>query len=360
MAWDAVILGAGPAGTSCAYHLAQAGAKVLVLEKQVLPGGKPCAGAIDSLAYSLAKEEVEANQQNEVKRLKLSYKSGLSKVHNFGNAIFRLIDRKEFDQGLLQRAQRAGAEFRGSSATEVTSEDKVKFANLQERATFIVDASGAGSHVSRRIGVKTFPLATLSADVPYDSATLSRYQDLAVIDIAADGWGYSWIFPKRGYLSIGAGAPRGVNLRQMLQGMLLREGLSTDASLKGYRLPIILPGSPLRHNHILVTGDAAGLADPLTGAGISWGMLSGKLAAQAIIEGKAEIYPQLITTEIISQLKVASKMLSLISFLFRLRLLPNSRRLTRLMISVSDGSLSYSQLARRLGLVYFLLRPKVK
>jgi flavin-dependent dehydrogenase len=129
--------------------------------------------------------------------------------------------------------------------------------------------------------------------VPYESAG-EQHRGRIVLELGVVPGGYAWIFPKGDHVNVGVAGwdGEGPRLRQHLGRLLAAHGITSDAvaGLRGHRLPLRAPGSPLAGNRILLVGDAAGLVDPLSGDGIYEAVISADAAATAgasYLEGSA-------------------------------------------------------------------------
>ena len=133
---------------------------------------------------------------------------------------------------------------------------------------------------------------TIEIKIPADDETINRYISQAVvIRFGVAGGGYGWVFPHRGYFSVGIGeiADQVSDLRQGMRSFLLQSGFSPDQVMKGFPLPAGGFRRKLAANSILLAGDAAEFVDTFQGEGIAFAIRSGQLAAEtaqkAIISG---------------------------------------------------------------------------
>jgi flavin-dependent dehydrogenase len=106
--------------------------------------------------------------------------------------------------------------------------------------------------------------------------------------------GYGWVFPKGDHANLGVGGwlDEGPRLRAHLEALARMHGLESGAltDVRGHRLPMRRIGSPAARGHTLLVGDAAGLVDPLSGDGIYEAFVSARVAADAILAGRPEVY----------------------------------------------------------------------
>lgn len=204
--------------------------------------------------------------------------------------------RAALDARLLDAACQAGATL--LAPFEVVSvEGEAHGVRLRSRtgaactALHVVAADGALSATARAAGwpEQAPGIPALESEIRVDDATLERLRGQARFDFEVVAGGYAWLFPKRHQLSIGVLSTRrgATGLRQSLQGYLRLLGIDRVVAREdhGFVIPTSpREGGPTRGPFLLV-GDAAGLADPLTGEGISHAVISGGLAAASIAAG---------------------------------------------------------------------------
>jgi len=110
--WDVVVVGAGPAGASAAYAAAVAGRRVLLLEKAELPRYKTCGGGIIGPSRDSLPPGFELPFRDRVHAVTFSNNGRFTRTRRSKQMLFGLINRPEFDQQLVEHAQKAGAELR--------------------------------------------------------------------------------------------------------------------------------------------------------------------------------------------------------------------------------------------------------
>jgi flavin-dependent dehydrogenase len=202
--------------------------------------------------------------------------------------------RAPLDQALVDAARAAGAMLRAPCALErvelATDHVDLETSRGPLRARFLLAADGATGPTARAAGW-TEPLASvpaLEAEVEAPPRLLGRFADRARFDLGVPAGGYGWVFPKAGHLSVGVGVFTRGGARRRLRGELSRyldaAGLGGARVLRVRGAPIpVRPRRDAARGRVLLTGDAAGLADPLTGEGISLAILSGRLAAESVV-----------------------------------------------------------------------------
>jgi flavin-dependent dehydrogenase len=200
----------------------------------------------------------------------------------------------------------------------------------------------------------------IEAEIQVSHGDFERYRERARFDVGFPDRGYAWVFPKREHLSIGClttarGKPA---LRGQLEAYLRRLGLTRIEGREdhGYAIPVRPRCGPLARDGVLLTGDAAGLADPVICEGISHALLSGCLAADAITahfgdrERVQATYHGTLKSEILSELAIARRLARLLYDLPRISRpllrrfgLPLSEAVTEIIL----GRQSYRSLLRR-------------
>jgi geranylgeranyl reductase family protein len=299
--WDAIVVGAGPAGSVSAYRLASAGARVLLLDRARFPRDKPCGGGLTLRALKQLPFGVEAVVEHAVDTMTFRLRYGSSYERRAREPLILMTQRRRLDAYLAEQAAAAGAEFRdGERVTSVVDDGEeglaVEVAGRTERSSLLIGADGANGIVARRLGLCAEPAygVALEGNLPNGKAEPERYRGKAVVELGVVPGGYGWVFPKGDHLNLGIGGWEGEGpaLRAHLEALCAAHGI--DAALledvRGHRLPLRTPDAPLARGRALVVGDAAGLVDPLSGDGMYEAFLSARLAADAaldVLEGRA-------------------------------------------------------------------------
>lgn len=297
---DVAVVGAGPAGACAARVLAESGARVVLLEKHDLPRYKTCGGGVVARALRALPPHVrDAVAAEAVERPCHTAEidmgdDGLRFRARRERPLISMVMRDRFDALLVAAAGRAGAEVRPRSAVRAVTAgpDRIALTTTDGdvAARFVVAADGATSDTARFCGFGP-PRASapaLEAEVHVGAADFTRLAGAARFDFGAAAAGYGWVFPKRDHLSIGVCSMRkGVNLNAGLARYLQALGLGRPEHLDrhGFFITLGPRAEGAVRGRVLLAGDAAGLADPVTGEGISAAIESGTLAARAILDG---------------------------------------------------------------------------
>ncbi len=287
--FDAVVVGAGPAGATVARLLAERGFKVLLLEKALPPRDKLCAGAVSLRAEGYLPKDWENAVLNTIYGGNLGWKG-----QNYLNArstwpVVKIVDRASFDLFLTLKAQDAGAEVRfGEKFLNFRNHFGSVVEVITDRGTyktrFLVGADGALSSVLKAWGFRRKPVAVLEAIVETPEAPT----DEVFIDLGLVRWGYGWVFPKgEGRVSVGLASLKRErrNLRDLLKDYiekhpLLKGGKLT--SLKGWFIPISKGNLLEGEGNLFLVGDASGSTDALLGEGIYYAVWQAHLLADCL------------------------------------------------------------------------------
>ncbi len=282
MEYDVIVIGAGPAGSVTAASVARAGYRVLVLEKNSTCRS-PCAGYISTtINIELPDDSVI---QSRITKMR-TYLPDLS-FHDFELNGF-VVDRPSFDMSLAQKSVEAGAEIRWDSPLCDIVPGGVQFRDGVAKGKIIVGADGAFSRTASLCGFEKQRIAVCAQYHLTGIKPLSHTCEIFFNSDHAPG-GYVWIYPTgKNSAKVGVGVTRGYP-RLYLDGFISESALADR--LEGVKTEYItgaLPIGGLREKlccgNVLLVGDSAGMADPVTGAGINNAMIAGEIAGWAIIE----------------------------------------------------------------------------
>jgi geranylgeranyl reductase family protein len=289
--FDAIVVGAGPAGSLSAHQLARAGASVLLLDRARFPRDKPCGGGLSYRAVRLLPFPVDPVVERVVYGVEFRFRHGRGVLRRSRVPLVLMTRRRRLDAYLAEHAAAAGAEFRQEAKVTAVEADAdravVTVGRERLEAAMVVGADGANGVTARALGLDGRRAYTVALEANVDSPARLR-PDSAVIDLGSLPGGYGWVFPKAGHANVGVWAwtAEGPRLRAHLAELCRRHGYDERSlhDLKGYRLPLRAGTTALSRGRVLVVGDAAGLVDPFTGDGIYEAVLSGRLAADAALE----------------------------------------------------------------------------
>ena len=308
--FDVLVAGAGPAGAATAIHLARAGARVLLAEKERFPRDKPCGGGLTGRALRQIPVDPSPVVERSVDRFMLRLRYGPSFTRTHHEPLIQMTQRRRLDAFLAESAVEAGAELRQQARVTGVEQDATgvtaKVGGITIRANVVVGADGANGVVARAAGLgeSIEHGVALEGNVPLDRLRIEGLTHTAVIELATLAGGYGWVFPKGNHANLGVGGwgSEGPSLRAHLTRLAAEHDVPVDAltDVRGHRLPMRrllvtdchkgLSGASPRAGRVLLVGDAAGLVDPLSGDGMYEAFVSARLAAEAIVTGELAGY----------------------------------------------------------------------
>jgi len=364
--YDVIVVGAGPAGATVAFFLAQAGKRVLVLEKETLPRYKTCGGGI-SLRFLKDIFPFSFDEVVETDARAMTYTFGRYAVTiPVKNGVIGMVMRDQFDAHIMRHSR---AELRQGISVQSLQElpDKVIVETSQGdhfECNYLIGADGANSIVARALNLRPDRelVAAIEVEVEVPQAVFKRYARRPVFIFGELKLGYLWIFPKADHLSVGIAAlhPKRGELQTKLKKVMQRFGIILeDAQLHGHPIPLYTRREPISTSRTLLVGDAAGLVDPLSGEGIRYAIKSGKIASQAILSGHPERYQKLVY-QTIGRNHILARLVAVI--FYRLQWLclalgaPNPFTTQAIMDLLSDRAGTYEVMVRAIVTlpVYFL------
>jgi geranylgeranyl reductase family protein len=288
--YDAIVVGAGPAGSTAAYRLAKAGADVLILDRARFPRDKPCGGGVTGRAARLLPFSIEPVVEHVVTAVDLRLRYGKTLSRGDAEPLVYMTQRKRLDHFLVQHAVEAGADFReGTKVGAVAVSESGVSVEAFEGKT-VIGADGVNGITARALGLGSNRVVgvALEGNLPYAKMDPRLFDGRLALELGVVPGGYGWVFPKGDHANFGVGgweaeAPR---LRDHLRRLCEAHGVAPDdlEELRGYRLPLREPRSTLARGRALLVGDAAGLIDPVSGDGMFEGFLSARYASEAVLD----------------------------------------------------------------------------
>lgn len=313
---DVLISGGGPAGSSMAFYLAEKGIKVMVAESQKFPRDKICGDGVSPIALAElqrlgitgSEEFLKVNEVNKV-GLFIAGQKVMIELPKPDHLPFRarIVPRLQLDNWIYEAAKKKGVVFLEDTRlgnyiideNVVTAEVKQGRETKKIKAKIIVGADGSSSTVARIFNgakpLEEFQLLGLRAY--YEG--VNGPQDRVDIFFSEENFpGIYWMFPMGenaaniGLAMVAKTLPKNKNhVNELLNNHIknnkdIAERIGTGSikgKISGWPLTFYNPKNKISGNRLLLTGDAAGLINPLSGDGIQYALLSARWAAECII-----------------------------------------------------------------------------
>lgn len=305
---DALVVGGGPAGSTCGRLLAHAGWDVVVMDAARFPRDKVCAGWLTPDVFRLLELDPHAYRATgQVLQAITAFRTGVVRARlvetRYAHVVSYAIRRWEFDEFLLRRA----AEHPGVRLLEGTRLQSLWRAHDTWVANDAIEARvviGAGGHfcpVARHLrggADDRGPVVAKEAEFKMDERTARAASDAPELFFCRDMNGYGWSVRKGDYLNVGIGRRDsdgfGSHVKDFV-AFLEERGTLTDTSALHWRGHAYLASGagtrPIVGDGLLLVGDAAGLAYPESGEGIKPAIESGRLAAETLAAGTTPGHP---------------------------------------------------------------------
>ena len=398
--YDAIVAGAGPAGSTAARLLAERGASVLLLDKHRFPRDKPCGGGVTLRAASVQDIDLTPVIERTIYGARFSLRLGESFDRTYANPLTYMTQRCRLDALLAERAVDAGADFhdgeavrevdvsvgarhpsKGESRNECEEPSKSNEHSAVENAMpprpvvmirtshgayltrVLIAADGANGVTARSASLnpRFEEAVALEGNLPYSPDIPTDWREYVGIDLGGLAGGYGWVFPKAEHLNVGVGAWKyaAFTLRPKLGDLCRRYGFDAARveNLRGHHLPLRTAGSQIARGPIALVGDAAGLIDPLSGEGIHMAFASGRLAAEhamRYLSGESDnmsAYEQAVDHQLQPELDVSRRLQELFHFAPPpyLALMRRNRKFWLFFCHLVRGELTYLDFVRMIG-----------
>ena len=302
MKYDVLVVGAGPGGATASYLLAKAGAKVLTVDfKREVGSPVQCAEFLPvQISYSFPEYFPEDSVAQRV--VDMVHFTPWGEVVSIPSEGF-ILNRRVFDKNIMELAYREGARlmlrtrFLSFNGEHILLEKIDTREVIRLKADIVVGADGSRSKVAKLSrGSYTRNFLTTAQ---YTVNLLRPTQDLVIYFRDYIPGGYGWIFPKGDWANVGVGIDPdyGLNVMHVLKRFL--EEVRAEGWIGKevvYRTGGWIPAEGIREpavrGNVLLVGDAGGFCHPITGGGIANAIITGKMAAQAILSGELQDYEE--------------------------------------------------------------------
>jgi flavin-dependent dehydrogenase len=311
--YDAIIVGGGPAGSTCASVLVKSGINTLLLDRASFPRVKLCAGWLSPPIWDVL--EISPSEYNrgiwKWNKVHIHFRDRKYTIRSNGY----FVRRYEFDDFLLRRSNVKTLEGYNVRQIEKDGEGYWLIDN-QFRAKYLIGAGGTHCPVSRSLFPKPENLQCGTQEREFEG----NFEEIVACRAGEDGEpeillhddmkGYSWNVPKGEWLNIGTGTkvarevvPAWNRARAFFEGAGGTGTIPVSSrpmvdKMKGHGYITFQTNhlASCQGDNVFLVGDALGLAQPMTGEGILPATLSGKICATAIAEGVPETYRKRLHT----------------------------------------------------------------
>ncbi len=277
-----LIVGAGPAGSTCGLLLRKRGIDCMLVDRATFPRDKICGGGLTPRSYHLLEELLPTfhYDYNNVHELKLLMEG--EPVFNLHmNSELRIVKRRQFDAQLLEEYRNSGGHFTCDALTSIEEHDRQVIATFrsgrQVSCDYLIGADGANSRVRKYLCPETnrgFLFLEQYGPKSPDNAI--------VINLSANyDRGYYYCFPNETY-DVQGFCDYNTTM-EIFRKVLTTMGCPEEKA-KGAFIPLDID-YPL-HEHIILIGDAGGFANRLTFEGLYYAFLTASHAAEAIDTGQ--------------------------------------------------------------------------
>ncbi|MDB2385376.1 geranylgeranyl reductase family protein [Polaribacter sp.] len=318
--YNVAIIGSGPSGAATALFLGKKGISTVIIEKEILPRYKTCGGGFVNRGKKLLPIDIEAVTERSFFSVDTYFNNNYHYQSKKSEAIITMIMRDTFDNLIVEKAAATGVTLLQENTLKNIEQfpDKTVLTTdkLSLSADFIIAADGVLSPTAKLSGWKTDTRKLIPALEYEVEVTEEKFKELSKnvrFDIDAVPHGYAWCFPKKNHLSLGVLTTKKgkINLKEYYKKYLETLGINeiVDEKAFGFQIPVAPRTDGFVKENVFLVGDAAGFADPITAEGISNSLLSGRYAAEAIIESNldrekaTDLYLEKLNIKLLYELK---------------------------------------------------------
>lgn len=303
-AHEVLIVGGGPAGSTCAWQLRRSGVDAAILDQAKFPRDKVCGGwitpqVVQELDLDLA-DYASHHTLQPITAFRISRLGDPQVCARHDHAISYGIRRCEFDHYLLKRS--GATLYEGEPLAAIESSAGGWIVNGHIKAKLVIGAGGHFCPVAKRLGARFNAEAIVAAQetefemTPAEAAACAISADTPELFFCPDMKGYGWCFRKGDFLNVGLGRldrkALGDHVSRLLEYLKRADkvGFELPSPMRGHAY--LLHGRSQREitsDGLMLIGDAAGLACPHSGEGIRPAVESALLAA-AVLAGAPSRY----------------------------------------------------------------------
>ncbi len=372
--YDCIIVGAGPAGASAAYHLSKRGHSVLLLEKAALPRYKPCGGGVSPEVAQWFDFSFEPVISRKVTTARFTWNLEDPIEADLGTPIW-MVRRNEFDHYIVQQAQAQGTTLQDKTkATSITFEATAAPAQWhvttlnqatghQETVSgqYLIAADGGKGPMAKWLGLANNRKPNNTGAIEIEPLQAVQDGHIVHFEFGLLKNGYVWNFPKIDGYSIGSGVfhgqqRKGSDLVKPMADYATAFDVDGNSERKhGHPICIWDGDKTLHTHHALLAGEAACIVDPFTAEGIRPSLFTGVKAAEAIdqaLQGDPQALANYTTTiqqELGREMRWAARLAKAFYTAPRLgyKVILNQPSTIRSMVRILTGELRYADMVNK-------------
>jgi geranylgeranyl reductase family protein len=287
--WDAIVVGAGPAGCAAAYDLARSGREVLLLDRAEFPRQKACAGGLTLKSIRALRYSVEPVTRQRLARIRIESASEPGTVLRRSAPYCFMTVRRDLDDYCFRRTLAAGARYQRIGTLTAVAEDadrvEITVDGQALRTRFLIGADGVHSQIRQLTCGKNAGWFSRGFALEACVRVADPSREDLVFDFAPVRHGYGWIFPKGDHVNIGLysySRDEKIDRARLSSYIRARYGEAPAEDVIGQYAGFGAAQHTISATRTFLVGDAGGFVDPLTGEGIYFAVVSGQAAAEAV------------------------------------------------------------------------------
>ncbi|MFC2110677.1 geranylgeranyl reductase family protein, partial [Bacteroidota bacterium] len=294
-----------------------------IIEKETLPRYKTCGGGFVYRGRRNMPFDISAVVSKEFNKIEVYFeKTGQHLTAERPEPLVTMVMRDEFDNLIVEKSEEKGVTLlQNHKLKSISFEENITLhtSEGEVQTKFVIAADGALGPTAKLSGWSKdtrYMIPALEYEVEVTPEDFEKLSKEARFDFDAVPMGYAWCFPKKNHLSLGVATMRRTKIdlkkyyRDYLKTLEITEVVKEE--FHGFQIPVGARTDGFVKNNVFLVGDAAGFADPITAEGISNAILTGIMAAEAIIESELNsieaenLYLRKLNKVLIPELKTGS------------------------------------------------------
>jgi geranylgeranyl reductase family protein len=391
--YDVIISGGGPSGSLLGFLLSSKNINTLIIEKEIFPRYKTCAGGITHRTLKILPFNIDKVIEKNIYGIYFSQKNKDICAKRYTEPIIYTVDRKKFDFFIANKAKDSGCNFKFGEKVEsfdntgnniIVKTDKNKY-----HAKILAGADGARGLVHRNIIGNANIKKILGYETEINSGNIDasglcinpdeyrdknenifNFKDNIRLDFNGVRKGYCWVFPKKDHLSCGIGAPSWYarKMRNYFKSFLSdfytgngNNGSTGNLKINAQYIPIGDYKTPVCGYRILTVGDAACVSDGFTGEGLYNSFRSSFIASDSIVSALTDSifnfkdYESKIKDNIFKDIKISLMFTKIFfdSLLFFYKLIKNNDNYFTACCKILRGDRTYKDVLDKLKIIKY-------